>query len=123
MKVIARLPEARYFKYIKQTDDWYIFEDECTPLVRIYSPTKDIKGKWCVMLSLQFQKSDNNKYPYLMILKLFPVDQQNANEQPVDIVRNIFKSKFPHSHQPTIFYAAFPKAGESMVWVSYSFIS
>lgn len=123
MKVIARLPEARYFKYIKQTDDWYIFEDEYTPLVRIYSPTKDIKGKWCVMLSLQFQKSDNNKYPYLMILKLFPVDQQNANEQPVDIVRNIFKSKFPHSHQPTIFYAAFPKTGENMVWVSYSFIS
>lgn len=123
MKVIALLPDARFFQFVKQTDDWYIFEDRYTPMVKIYSPDKNIRGRWCILISMQNSKSDKNKYPYSLVLKLFPIDDTNRHETEADIIRNVYKSKFAHSQMATLFYAAFPKADESLVWVGYSFVS
>jgi hypothetical protein len=124
MKVISFLPDQRDFVFVKQTDDWYIFHDRNTPLVKVYSPTKDMTGKWCIVLSIQFNRTDNTKYPYAMTLKLFPVDKNNEQETQARITRSFFKGKFAHSLYPTLFYSAFPVniAGQEVAhWVSYTF--
>lgn len=119
MKFIATLPPAMHYTPLQSPREGvWLFQDKASSSLRIAAPVPRPWGQeWKIVPSMQMQKSDRSKYPYRLVLKLFPPDGEGT---PATIERELVKGLFAWAdHQPLAFYA-FPRGGEHL-WVFYSF--
>lgn len=95
MKILSRLPERQYYLFLGQKKSWYVYQDIDCPIVKIHSRVKDpFNAEVCILFSVQNTNTDNSKYPYALILKVFPISKDNQDEQKATLVREKYKSKF-----------------------------
>jgi hypothetical protein len=118
MKIIASLPEAKHYNPLQSTvEGRWLFQDKASSAARIQAPTPDPWGQqWKIVPSMQMQKGDDSKWPYRLVIKLFPLDGEGI---PAQFERERVKGLFAWAdYQPLAFYA-FP-SGEK-TWLFYSF--
>ena len=80
MKFIASLPAAKHYSPLPSPrEGLWLFQDKSTAAARIASPVPSPWGqRWKVMPSMQMQKGDRSKWPYRLVLKLFPLDGEGT---------------------------------------------
>lgn len=95
MKIISKLPERDKYSFLYQKKGWYIYQDIDCSIVRLYSRIKDPFDKdVCMLFSVQNGNADSSKYPCALIIKIFPLSEENKDIEKATLVRDCYKSKF-----------------------------
>jgi hypothetical protein len=115
MKIISTF-NPTYLALERKTDKWFIFSDESSPLIKIYSPIPSPSGKYCFLISPQFTSSS---HPYQVNFKLYPVSDVNKSAPVAELKREIYKSKFSFTCSPVLYSCSIPL--RDGLWLSYSF--
>ena len=117
MKFVSQLPPKENYVFLEKRKN-YIFVDKDTMALQISSPTDSPWEKqWKILPSIQMQKSDHSKWPYRLVLKLFPPDGEG---ELVILEREEVKGVFAWAHSHTDAFYAFPTS-EDKLWIFYSF--
>ena len=121
MKVIATLPDAKYFRAIESTKPGiFRFEDKISPLLRLDAPVSNPWGQSFKIL-LGIKKGTTRagvEYPQALILRCFPIDEEQLPF--CTIQREEWKGKFAHSLAPSLFFAAIPCGTDANYWLMLS---
>lgn len=97
MKIISKLPHQKHYTSLGRKGDWYIYQDNDCPKVKIYSSIPSpFNQSVCILFSVQNKKSDEAKFAYSLILKVFPISQENQAELQATLVRDHYKSEFSY---------------------------
>ena len=95
MKIISKLPEKDKYLFLHQKNGWYIYQDIDCSIVRLHSRIEDPFNKdVCMLFSVQNGNADSSKYPYALIIKIFPLSEENKGVPKAALARDHYKSKF-----------------------------
>lgn len=121
MKVVADLPDPKFYRPITPSEAWYQWEDILSPRVRLKSKMANPwRSKEIVILPHFAQsKGDRSQYPVRLDLKILPFEDDD-NIARVLFLRERTKGKVIHTMEPALFFAAIPLK-EELLWLIYSF--
>lgn len=121
MKVVATLPDAKYFQAIESKKPGiFRFEDKLSPLLRIDAGVSSPWGvQWKILVGIKKGCTRAGlEYPQALILRCFPIDEEQLPF--CTIQREEWKGKFAHSLAPTLFFAAIPCSRDNNYWLMLS---
>jgi len=119
VKFISKLPDSRNYQ-LKSGGTRLHFVDRQAPAAQIVSAVPNpFEGEFKIVMGMQRQKSDRSEYPYRLILRVFPIDDESIPR--LRLKRESVKGVFAWSGQPTVSFYALPQS-RSNLWVFYSIL-
>lgn len=122
----------KYWELTDQSDKYTYQDKEISKGFKVVADSQLIAGdRYTGLLSFQYQKPNNSRLAYMLILKLWAINEDQVyfpDVIPVIIEREPIKSKFAYTYGPEfssqslLFFAGFD-AKEPNIKVNYSLIS